>query len=72
MGDALGGGEVVLGNLLVLEGIQQVLSTVLLVAVLHDGPQRLRPRHLGRGGSGGQLETIYHSCSTVLEIPVVP
>lgn len=52
MGDALRGGQVVLcrrrgrRDLLVLEGVQQVLAAVLFVAVLDDGPQRLRPGHL--------------------------
>lgn len=36
---------------LVLKGVQQVLAPMLLVAVLHDGPQRLRPRHLARGAT---------------------
>lgn len=49
--DALRGGQVVLrgggrGHLLVLESVQQILAAVLLVAVLDDGPQRLRPGHL--------------------------
>lgn len=56
MGDALRGGQVVLrrrrggGDLLILKGVQQVLAAVLLVAVLDDGPQRLRPGHLRRKG----------------------
>ena len=53
MSDTLRGGEVVLrgvyrGHLLVFESVQQVLAAVLLVAVFDDGPQRLRPRHLGK------------------------
>lgn len=44
-------GQVVLrgcrrGYLLVFKCVQQVLAAVLLVAVLHDGSQCLRPRHL--------------------------
>ena len=49
---ALGGGHVVVlqgsrRHLVVLEGVQQVLTPVLAVAVLHNGAQCLRPRHLG-------------------------
>lgn len=49
--DALCGGQVVLrgggrGHLLVLKSVQQILTAVLLVAVLDDGPQRLCPGHL--------------------------
>lgn len=49
--DALRGRQVVLrrcgrSHLLVLESVQQILAAVLLVAVLDDGPQRLRPGHL--------------------------
>lgn len=57
MGDALRGGQVVLRrrrggrDLLVFEGVQQVLAAVLLVAVLDDGPQRLSPGHLPVGGA---------------------
>ena len=52
MSDTLRSGQVVLGGgcrgyLLVLKCIQQILTAVLLVAVLNDGPQRLRPGHLG-------------------------
>ncbi len=51
MSDALRGGQVVLGGvcrgcLLVFKSVEQILAAVLLVAVLNDGPQRLRPRHL--------------------------
>lgn len=44
MGDAVRGRG--LRGLLVLEGVQQVLAPVLLVAVLHNGPQGLGPGHL--------------------------
>lgn len=51
--DTLRSGQVVLGwghrgYLLVFKRIQQILAAVLLVAVLNDGPQRLRPRYLGK------------------------
>lgn len=47
----MGRGQVVLSSgdwsyLLVLESVQQVLTAVLLVAVLHDCSQRLCPRYL--------------------------
>lgn len=45
MGYAVRGGGLLL-RLLVLKGVEQVFTPVLLVAVLHDGPQRLGPRHL--------------------------
>lgn len=45
MRDAVRGRGLLL-RLLVLEGVEQVLTAVLLVAVLHDSPQRLGPRHL--------------------------
>lgn len=53
MSDTLRGGEVVLGGvyrgyLLVFKSVQQILTAVLLVAVLNNSPQRLRPRHLGK------------------------
>lgn len=53
MSDTLRSGQVVLGGgcrgyLLVFKSIQQILTAVLLVAVLNDGPQRLRPGHLGK------------------------
>lgn len=59
MSDALRG-QVVLGgrcrgDLLVFESVQQILAAVLLVAVLHDGPQRLRPRHLRDSTHGLQV-----------------
>lgn len=49
--DALRSGQVVLsggccGYLLVFKSVQQILTAVLLVAVLHNGPQRLSPWHL--------------------------
>lgn len=52
VGDALCSGQVVLGvgcrgYLLIFKSVQQILAAVLLVAVLHNGPQRLRPGHLG-------------------------
>lgn len=52
MSDTLCCGQVVLGGgyrcyLCVFKSVQQILTAVLLVAVLNDGPQRLRPRHLG-------------------------
>lgn len=52
MSDTLRCGQVVLGGgyrcyLLVFKSVQQILTAMLLVAVLNDGPQRLRPRHLG-------------------------
>lgn len=52
MSDALGRRQVVVVggargcHLLVLERVQQILAAVLLVAVLHYGPQRLCPRDL--------------------------
>lgn len=50
--DTLRSGQVVLGGgrgyLMVFKCVQQILAAVLLVAVLNDGPQRLRPRHLGK------------------------
>lgn len=33
---------------MIFKSVQQILPAVLLVAVLHDGPQRLRPGHLGK------------------------
>lgn len=70
MGDALCGGQVVVLRCrrgrrdLVLEGVQQVLAAVLFVAVLDDGPQRLRPGHLRQRGTsahdnirGGEKKT---------------
>lgn len=59
VGDALRRGQVVLrrgrggGDLLVLEGVQQVLTPMLLVAVLDDSPQCLSPGHLQVGRGGG-------------------
>lgn len=47
VGDAVRGRG--LRGLLVLEGVEQVLAPVLLVAVLHDGPQGLGPGHLPAG-----------------------
>lgn len=50
--DTLRSGQVVLGGgrgyLMVFKSIQQILTAVLLVAVLDDGPQCLRPRYLGK------------------------
>lgn len=52
MSDAGGGGQVVLGGgsgggyLLIFESVQEVLATVLLVAVFDNGAERLRPGHL--------------------------
>lgn len=48
VGDAVRGRG--LRGLLVLEGVEQVLAPVLLVAVLHDGPQGLGPGHLPAEG----------------------
>lgn len=50
--DTLRSGQVVLGGgcrgyLLIFKSVQQILTAMLLVAVLDDGPQRLRPGHLG-------------------------
>lgn len=51
MSDAGGGGQVVLGgggggDLLIFESVQEVLATVLLVAVFDNGAESLRPGHL--------------------------
>lgn len=49
MSDTLRRGQMVMGGGrrdLIFESVQQILAAVLLVAVLNDGPQRLRPRHL--------------------------
>lgn len=50
MSDTLGGGQVVLGGggggYLIFESVQEVLATVLLVAVFDNGAERLRPGHL--------------------------
>lgn len=52
VGDAVRGRG--LRGLLVLEGVEQVLAPVLLVAVLHDGPQGLGPGHLPEEGHRGR------------------
>lgn len=52
MSDTGGGGQVVLGSggggsdLLIFKSVQEVLATVLLVAVFDNGAERLRPGHL--------------------------
>lgn len=55
VGDAVRGRG--LRGLLVLEGVEQVLTPVLLVAVLHDGPQGLGPGHLPAAGNRVSPET---------------
>lgn len=52
MSDTLCSSQVVLGGgccgyLVIFKSVQQILAAVLLVAVLNNGPQRLRPGHLG-------------------------
>lgn len=87
VGHSGGRGHMGWGCLLVLKGVEQVLPAMLLIAVLHNGPQCLGPGHLlgmepENGTSGQKSGLVGHAseteraspretCHAVIAAPVV-